>query len=200
VTGSVSGACRGLVRQYMDNSILAGFPSIWVDYKGRPLEWLGGELPNMFDWMRLQHRAFPMQQLGVDGGGSSFGKELCTMRSGKSHFYWLSTDAVHPAHVNDPARWRSNVMPATLHGRIDPTSNDVFLRTFGVEEVTLWLGRSPGGRTMIDFDRGVTVRLNLTIAMADRKVTPNLGVLLEDLYERGDRQQLFLARLTFKVR
>jgi hypothetical protein len=200
VTGGASGACRGLVREYMDNSILGGFPSIWVEYKGRPIEWLAGEVPTMFDWMRLQRRAFPMQQLGTDGGGSSFGKEFCTMRGGDNHFYWLSTDSVQDGHINTPDRWRNRVSPATLHGRIDPSSNDIFIRAGGMDEVTLWLGRNSGGRTMIDFDHKVTVRLNLTVAMFERRVTPSLAVLLEDLHDRGDRQQLFLARLTFRIR
>jgi pimeloyl-ACP methyl ester carboxylesterase len=200
VTGGASGACRGLVREYMDNAILGNFPSIWVDYKGRGIEWFAGEVPTLFDWMRLQKRAFPMQQLGTDGGGGSFGKELCTLRNSNNHFYWLSTDNVLDAHVNHPERWRPRVPPAMLHGRIDPSNNDIFIRTYGVDDVTLWLGRSTGGRSMIDFDRPVTVKVNLAVRMFEKRVRPGLAVLLEDLHDRGDRQQLFLAKLTFSTR
>jgi hypothetical protein len=34
----------------------------------------------------------------------------------------------------------------------------------------------------------------------NRKVTPSLAVMLEDLYQRGDRKHLFQARIDIKLR
>jgi hypothetical protein len=53
---------------------------------------------------------------------------------------------------------------------------------------------------MIDFDRPLTVRVNLAPVWNKRKVTPSLSVLLEDLYERGDRQQMFLAKIALNLK
>jgi hypothetical protein len=48
---------------------------------------------------------------------------------------------------------------------------------------------------MIEFDKPVTLYLNSRPYWTKRKVTPSLGTLLEDFYQRGDRQRLFVAKL-----
>ncbi len=68
-----------------------------MEYKGRGIEWFGGEVPNIFDWMRNKQRAFPLHQLGTDGIGEAFGNEFCTMRPTDNRFYWLTTDDAGPA-------------------------------------------------------------------------------------------------------
>jgi hypothetical protein len=70
------------------------------------------------------------------------------------------------------------------------------VRTRGVRQVTVWLG---AGMT-IDFEKPVSVTLNQRTIMNKRKVTPSLGVLLEDFYQRGDRQRLFFVKLDFTVK
>src|SRR5262249_16382706 len=63
---------RAQLKSWIDNR----YSILLVEYKGRGSEWLGGELPNMFDWMRFQKRAFPMDRLGSDGLGGGFGEEF----------------------------------------------------------------------------------------------------------------------------
>jgi hypothetical protein len=53
---------------------------------------------------------------------------------------------------------------------------------------------------MVDFEKPVTVRVGLQAYVANRKVTPSLGVLLEDLYRRGDRRQLYVAKVELTIR
>jgi hypothetical protein len=55
------------------------------------------------------------------------------------------------------------------------------------------------GETTIDFDKPVVVQVGTTgVAKSHGKIAPSLAVLLEDLALRGDRQQLFLARIDLK--
>jgi hypothetical protein len=198
VCGNRAGAANALLRQQFDHWILRGYPALWVEYKGRGVEWFSGEVPSMFDWMGRQRRDFPLRQLGSDGGGGSFGNEFCTMRPEDNHFYWLSTSEILPRFTTTARRWSNFVQPATLTGRIDPSSNEIFLKTTGLRQVTVWLGRSSRGQYMVDLDKPLTIRAGFRAVWVNRRVTPSLRVLLEDLYERGDRQQLFMARVDLR--
>jgi pimeloyl-ACP methyl ester carboxylesterase len=187
------------IRHQFESWVLRNFPMIWVDYKGRGVEWFGGELPNMFDWMHSKRRVFPLRQLGTDGGGGSFGNEFCTLRGCDNHFYWLSSDDIRSQR--SLANWnRGRFQPASLHARISTETNHIFVKAQGVGQVTVWLGRNSKGEDMIDFDRPLTVTVGFANLWTNRKVAPSLEVLLEDLYQRGDRQQLFLAKIPMKLR
>ncbi len=201
VNGSKGGDSNNLLRDQFKHWVQRGFPTLWVEYKGRGLEWFGGEVPNMFDWMRNQKRDFPLRQLGVDGGGSEFGTEFCTMRPDDNRFYWLSTSAISPRNILDPGRPFSNLTsPAAMTGRIDKQTNDIHLRTQGLNQVSVWIGRNPRGQFMIDFAKPVTVRVGFKNFLNRRFVQPSLSVLLEDLYARGDRKHLFVARIDLDLR
>ncbi len=185
--------------------ILRAYPQLWVDYKGRGVEWYGGELPNMFDWMRDKRRVFPnkdlLRKLGSSGHGGQFGNEFCTLRSCDNHFYWLSSDDIR--NTKDLDNWRARLrrQPAALDARIDTQNNRIYVNTSGLGQVTIWLGRNSKGEDMIDFEKEVTVQHGLTFwrPWGNRKVTPSLEGLLEDLYQRGDRQQLFLAKISLQL-
>ncbi|MHB1422645.1 MAG: carboxylesterase family protein [Gemmataceae bacterium] len=186
------------LRDLFDNWVIRRpFSSLWIEYKGRGVEWFGGEVQNMFDWMRGQRRYFPMDKLGSNGGGGPFGNEFCTLRSCDNHFYWLSSDDIR--YTKDLSQWRTrlHMPPASLDGRIDFQNNKIYVNSTGLGQLTIWLGRNNKGEDMIDFDKPVTVMHGLALARpwVNRKVTPSLEVLLEDLHERGDRQQLFLAKI-----
>jgi hypothetical protein len=198
VCGNRAGESSKLLRQQFDHWVLRGYPALWVEYKGRGVEWFSGEVPSMFDWMGRQRRAFPLRQLGSDGGGGSFGNEFCTLRPEDNHFYWLSTADINARNTATAERWSNFVSPATLTARIDASANEIYVKTTGLRQVTVWLGRSSSGQYMIDMDRPLTIRSGFRAVWVNRRVTPSLGVLLEDLYERGDRQQLFLARVDLR--
>jgi pimeloyl-ACP methyl ester carboxylesterase len=180
--------------------ILRHYPSLWIDYKGRGVEWFGGELPNMFDWMRGQRRDFKLndlRQVGSSGGGGSFGNEFCTQRHCDNHFYWLSCE-IDDRYVKTVDNWRLRlrVPPAALDARIDYPNNAIHVHTSGIRQVTVWLGRNSKGEDMIDFDKPVNVYRNNGLERpANRKVTPSLEVMLEDFAQRGDRQLLFLQKI-----
>ena len=175
------------------------YPSLWIDYKGRGVEWFGGELPNMFDWMRGKRRRFPMRQLGSNGRGGIFGNEFCSLRACDNHFYWLSSDDIRNTKTLETWRTRYRVQPAALDARIDADSNKIYVNASGVGQFTVWLGRNSKGEDMIDFDKPVTVLHGFRPVWTNRKVVPSLQVLLEDLSQRGDRQQLFFAKIPIQL-
>jgi hypothetical protein len=65
------------------------------------------------------------------------------------------------------------------------------LSTHGLKQVTVWLGQE----MLIDFDKPLVVLVDGTQRLK-RRVQPSLGTLLEDFYARGDRQRLFLAKIS----
>jgi hypothetical protein len=191
---------NGQVREQFDNWVIRGYPALWIEYKGRGTEFFSGEVPVLFDWMRHQKRAFPLRQLGTDGNRTPFGNEFCTMRPEDNRFYWLSTTGINARNQCRPEKWSNLVEPAAMTARIDPSTNEIYVKTSGLSQISIWLGRNPKGQYMIDFDRPVTVRVGLRAMWANRKVTPSLSVLLEDLYQRGDRKHLFVARIDLSLR
>jgi hypothetical protein len=199
INGDRSGDGNKKIREEFTNWMPRGFNSIWVQYKGRGVEWFGGELPSVFDWMRDKRRASPLHKLGVDGLGGKFGSEFFTMRQCDNRFYWLSTDEVESRRCNSVEGWNNRVVPATMTARIDPASNEIKVQTSGIRLLSIWLGRNAKGENMVDFDKPVTVFVGLTVRVNSRRITPSLDVLLKDLAERGDRQRLFLAKIDLKL-
>ncbi len=170
------------------------YPAIYVEYKGRGLDWFGGELPIIFDWMSTKKRAHPRTTLGVNGGGGSFGQEFKTMRETDNHFYWLTVGGVHAGCLNDARAWKGFRNPAKLEAHVG-LNNHIYINTQGVKQVTLWL--APG---MINFEKQVTVSVNSTAAWNNKIIAPDLGVLLQHFYQQRDRQRIFLAKKEFTLR
>jgi hypothetical protein len=193
VDGAGNSKSVDLNRKHFKEWIRCRYPSIYVEYKGRGRECFTGEFPIMMDWMNRKRRAHPMRQVGVPGDKNAFSQEFRTMRESDNRFYWLSTDAIQKACLNDPADFRERT-PALMSAEIKATSNQIHMSVRGLKQITIWLG--PG---MVDFSRPVKVYFPSSRASASRKVTPSMETLLEDLFQRGDRQRLYLARLDFKL-
>jgi len=164
------------------------YPMIYVQYRGRGAEWFGGEAPAIFDWMDRKKRANPQFKLGTDGLGGGMGNELSTMRHTDNHFYWLSTDSISKRCMNDEAPWKASRMAATLTASIK--GNVITARLYGIEDLTIWLGRGT-----VDFSKKVSVWVGNSMRIQNKTVSPKLEVLLNDLFERGDRQRLFLDKV-----
>jgi pimeloyl-ACP methyl ester carboxylesterase len=169
-------------------SVKMHYPMVLAEYRGRTREWFASEPPVIMDWMSRKKRVFPLQQLGRDDKNDPFR----TMRESDNRFYWLSTDAILPNHLNDATAWNPGTRPATLLARISG-GNYIYLRTVGLKQATIWL--APG---MINFDQKIKLTINGS-PQRDRKLRPSLGTLLEDLYQRGDRQRVFVARIDLKL-
>jgi hypothetical protein len=170
-------------------SVRMHYPMILAEYKGRTREWFAGEPPLIMDWMSRKKRMFPLQELGKEDKGDSFR----TMREGDNRFYWLSTNSVLERCLNDADAWNPNTRPATLRARISG-GNFIYVRTSGLKQVTVWL--TPG---MINFDQKVNLNVNGGV-LRPRQIQPSLATLLEDLYQRGDRQKVFVARIALTLK
>jgi dienelactone hydrolase len=170
-----------------------GYPALYVGYKARGPEWFAGEVPYLFDWMSRKKRSTAFPELGRTGGVGVLNEEYQSLRPTDDRFYWLSVDGIHDRNTAEAGRWRSGVSGATLAGRVS-AGNHINLYAHGFRKVTLWLGQG-----MIDFDKNATVYVNGQARLANRKVVPNLTTLLEDFYQRGDRQRLFWAKVEFPL-
>jgi hypothetical protein len=192
----VDGDLAGILPKFNQNQfkkwIPMNYPCLYVQYKGRGLEWFPGELPTMFDWMEHKKgkykRSNGLPQLGRRGG--SLSQEFQILRSTDNRFYWVSTDEVRAGHALDNGNWDSAVLPATLQAYLN--EGTIYLTVRNLKQVSVWLSRD-----MIDFNRPVSVRINDRLMWQNRLVKPSLATMLEDLYTRGDQQRLFWAKLDF---
>jgi hypothetical protein len=152
------------------------------------MEWFGGEVGPMFNWMKLKKRTTPVTQLGRYGDGT-FGDEFCSLREKDNHFYWVSGDADPRCLI--PGRWNPARLGATVVAYLDPHLNQIRINTRGYRQVTLWVANN----SKVDFTKPLTVRTNGGAIRFQKKVQPNLKTLLEDYSRRGDRNTLFVARI-----
>jgi hypothetical protein len=201
VDGDRSGANhRDNTRAQIDDWVNK-YPMLWIQYKGRGVEFYGGEIETMFDWMHGKKRAFPLEQLG---GSGSDGPYFVSHRPTDNRFYWLTTDGIQERCINSGSNWNGSIKPARLEARINLADNTVLLDTSGVDQVTVWLGANGDGVDMVRFDQPLTVRWTrggtVVTPWPKKRVTRSLETLLEDLAERGDRQRVFTAKLEFSAK
>jgi pimeloyl-ACP methyl ester carboxylesterase len=172
---------------FKDFWIKGNFPSIYVEYKGRPAEWFGAEQRIVFDWMNRKRRANPQKFLGSED------LEFKTSRRSDKQFYWLSIEDVQPNHVNSASQWISTMKPAMLTARVISASNEIQVKTSGVVgPVTIWFGPK-----LVNYGEKVKVRINDRTA-GTQTIVPTLEVLLPVLYQTGDRERMVFARMDLR--
>lgn len=164
-------------RALFRNWVQAGFPSLYVEYDGRGREFFAGEIPDIFEWMSRKKRSATPWALGRPQVLGEFGnRDFVGIRPEEERFYWVSFS-------NPPGNHR--VAACVFEG------NRIQLRTSAnLRRVSIWLNSD-----LVDFGQNVRVHLLIPNKVWDVRVQPDLRVLLEDFYQRGDRDQLFTARL-----
>jgi hypothetical protein len=174
------------IRRTLSSWVSAGYPAICAIYKGRGFEFLEAELPYVFDWMSRKKRASALPDLGRQL------HDYRTVRASSNQFFWISSNEI------DPHNLRSNnprvEYPARIHAHI-VEGNRINVEVFGMRQLSIWLGRES-----IDFAKPVNVKIDRIGSSAiagswSKMLTPSISVLLEDLYERGDRQRPFYQRI-----
>jgi hypothetical protein len=196
VCGELAGNVCGRNRRVMENWVQKGYPALMVIYQGRTSEFFAGEVPTAFDWMDRQRRATGFPQLGRNPMPGTQGEQYQTMRVGDNRFYWVTVESLNERYEN-PQLDKDSAVSACVQAEIRP-NNQIVVNSRGIRALKLWFGRvwdpEGGARWMIDFARPVRVSVNRSFGR-DRKVTPSLETMLEDLYLRGDRQRLFMAAI-----
>jgi hypothetical protein len=172
---------RILVKEWVGKQ----FPVIYVEYKGRGMEPYAVETEFAFEWMNRKVRANPISENGA------IGREFRTLRREDNRFYWLSTEGINKNCIM-PAKWKPGVYPATLCATVSD-GNRINVTTYGLQQVSVWFGRG----LKVDIDKPVLITVN-NRPRYEKKVKPDLTVLLEDLYDRGDRQRPSIARVDLK--
>jgi hypothetical protein len=202
VAGEVAGSVCNYNRRIFENFVQRGFPSLWTIYRGRPDEFYTPEVANAFDWMDRKKRESGFPELGRRFLMGTNGEEFQSMRSTDNRFYWVTIEQHNEKYLN-PLLDKDSAVSAVVQATIRE-GNLIAVNTRGIKSLRLWLGRvwdaQNGSKAMIDFDKPVRVTIGGKPANNNRgyTVTPSLATMLEDLYERGDRQRLFLATIDLK--
>lgn len=187
VEGEKSPNNTGENRDLFEFWVNRGFPSIYVEYTGRGLEFFPGEVPLIFDWFSTKKRAEGLPELGgPDEQSGTVGRRFCTLRPSHNRFYWISSRDLAVGN---------NRPPATFTARLVASENGVLVQHTGFRQLSVWLNSA-----MVDFDQPVQIRVNP--GSPDGKVfrgklNPSVRILLEDFYRRGDRRNLYTARVDF---
>jgi hypothetical protein len=173
-------------RQLVKDWIGKVYPVLYVEYKGRGLEAYTAETEFAFDWMNRKTRANPISENGA------IGREFRTLRNEDNRFYWLSTEKINKNCIM-PAKWKPNVYPATMCAQVSD-GNRINVTTYGLQQISVWFGRG----LKVDIDKPVLITVN-NRPRYEKKVKPDLSLMLEDFYDRGDRQRLYIARVNFDL-
>ena len=186
VTGEQSGDGLANLRKIYEKWMPRGYPALMSVYKGRGVEWFAAETPVLFDWMSRKARVNGTATLAL-GTGAGAREPWQMNRDTDTRFYWLQADQIAPGK-NGGA-----IVPASMMGDISG-NNFISVSTKQVRKLTIWLSGD-----MIDWTKPVRVALNSSIPAGykPKVMEPNLEVLLEDYYARGDRRMLFLNKLEF---
>ena len=160
-----------------DNMLIRGskFDFMLVEYLGRNGENLFDNFSRLFAWMDNHSRPALPKEIDVR-----------SLRKSDNRFFWLTAtglprDYILPA----PAGAAQKVIPMEIEARITP-GNTIVLKALA-ESFSLRLTPE-----LVDFDKRLVVRVGGQVKY-NNFVKPDLGVLLDELQQRGDRKRLPLA-------
>lgn len=194
IMGDKFGPSVGSIRMLSERIMPRGFPSLVVSYKGRGQEWFAEELPFVFDWMGRKRRADPGKTLGPQRyDGKTQVEGFSSVRRTDNRFHWLSSEDIRPERTIGNVMTSPPTTPAKFSAKI-ADGNTVSVKVTGMRDVTVWFGKG-----MLDYTKPVTVKLTGAQKPVTKTITPKIEVLMEDLYDRGDRQRPYFERIDLKV-
>lgn len=162
----------------IDRSMQRGYDLTVAEYLGRGHEHFSDEILALFDWMGRRRRDF-------------FPKEFScqAMRPWDNYFWWVEVEDYPAKVVVLPEAWPPprGTRASQTEAQITAT-NGVQVRS-SASRARIWL--SP---ELVDFSQRVNISFNGTrVPRESDFVAGDLGVLLEDVRGRGDRQHPFWA-------
>lgn len=177
------GATGGLILR--DNAMVlsrymqSGYDVTVTEYLGRGHEAFSDEIIRIFDWMDRKKRNFYPREL-----------EVSTMRPWDNFFWWIHVDQLPPKCVVLPSEFpKKGATSAKISAELLPTVNTLKIKV-PTGKVTLWVGPK-----MLDFDRPISFLVNGEKVRGVTDTKPDLELMLQDLLERGDRQNPFWFKL-----
>ena len=196
VLGDRSGPSVAAIRLMSERWMPHGYPALIVSYKGRGRDWFPEELPYMFDWMSRKKRSEPGRTLGPPATTTTPVEGFRSVRFTDNRFFWLSSDQMNPGSmIAEDFGLREGVQtptPAKFAGKI-VEGNQINVRALGMKEVTVWFGKG-----MLDYDKPVRLKVG-DRKLVTKTVKPQIGVLLEDLFDRADRQRPYFEKAEFRL-
>lgn len=180
VMGELDGQSLAANARDLQRYMIRGYDITAVEFRGRGHEYFSDEILNLFEWMGRRRRDFFPKEF-----------ECRTLRS-FDNFFWPVELAGFPAGADvDPARWPPRSGTRAMQVRLSLSANNTLRIRSGADRVTVWL--SP---ELVDFSQPIEVRYNTGRFGGPRDdIQPDLGVILEDVRTRGDRQHPFWARV-----
>jgi pimeloyl-ACP methyl ester carboxylesterase len=163
----------------LDRYMNGRFDATYVEYKGRGHEHFYDEVLRIFDWMSRHRRDFFPKEF-----------ECRTMRASDNFFWWVELDDMPESVLVDPAQWQQRGKRSMQVNAKVTAANGIIVRT-GAQKATLWLAPE-----LIDMNRPIEINVNgVRLGNAGAAIEANLGIILEDVRTRGDRQHPFWARV-----
>ena len=191
VTGEGAGTFPNL-RVLFEKWMLKGFPAILTLYRGRGLDWYGGETPTAFDWMNRKTRVRGAQTLRL---GNFSPEPWQVLRAGDDRYYWTGVAEGGLRRENDLDKgltYKRLISPAKYTADLGKNGAVIISGAVGVSKFVVWLERE-----LFDLSRPVEVIVNGTRARGYKPapLKPDIHVMLEEVYKSGDRKLLFLGKI-----
>lgn len=195
VNGELHGDQNGMALSFnadnLNYMMKAGQDVLYCEFKKRGFETYFEEFNRIFDWFAAHRREPQPREIGT---GKSYDEGVGILRPFDTRFHWLEVSGL-PSRLSDPILWDSapkkNPSPLMIKGKFtaNEEANTVYVQHPG-SKTTIWL--SPD---LVTFDKRITVNLKGKNGKFSEIVRPDLGVLLEDLRVRGDRERLYWAKI-----
>lgn len=157
-----------------------GYDATLIEYQGRGHEPFHDEILHAFDWMGRRRRDGPPEEFACQ-----------TMRPWDNFFWWVECRDFNDKWMVHPAEWKQRrTKNAQVEGKLR-AGNRLLVKTVA-NFATIWLNPD-----LVDFSRPISVTVNgrSKVQQPPGGVQPTIGVLLEDVRTRGDRQRPFWAKL-----
>jgi hypothetical protein len=142
--------------------------------------------------MDRKRRADPGRILGPPANEKTQFPGFSSVRLTDNRFYWLSGE-VKPEWTLGSVMTSPTRNPAKFSAQI-VEGNKIVARVAGLRNLTVWFRNG-----MLDYSKPVTVEVKGLPKPVKQTITPKIEVLMEDLYERGDRQRPYFERIDLKV-
>jgi dienelactone hydrolase len=182
VMGDLASASNeSMVLELAKSMIAKAWDVTYVEYLRRGIEPLPEELPFVFDWMKRRTRETHLKDF-----------EVVASRSSDDRYHGIVIREFVPGKTPPPEAvdpLGSKLDPATISCKTSIPSNLMTLSLGGINAIDVWL--SP---EFFDFDERIQIRINGKRLFFDR-VKPDLRALLEDVRLRGDRSQVYWAKI-----